>query len=131
MGYGELLRVELDKSNRARPMVEEIVKAGERAAGLTRQLLASTGLKQVLTRPGRAGTYPRRRNGNGRLRDLIWTEGMQHFQVVLDRMKHIMHNRLVQVRHFLAESLRLIHLVSLVCVGIPGTGVHRCGGCIV
>ena len=47
MGYGELLRVELDKSDRTRPMVEEIVKAGERAAGLTRQLLAFS-RKQII-----------------------------------------------------------------------------------
>ena len=39
-GYGELLRAELEKGTPARDDVEEILKAAQRAAGLTRQLLA-------------------------------------------------------------------------------------------
>src|SRR5262249_5457431 len=40
IGYSELLLGKLDRNDRARPMIDEVKKAGERAASLTRQLLA-------------------------------------------------------------------------------------------
>jgi two-component system cell cycle sensor histidine kinase/response regulator CckA len=46
-GYGELLGRTLEPEHRGRPKLEEIQKAAERAAGLTRQLLAFS-RKQVL-----------------------------------------------------------------------------------
>jgi signal transduction histidine kinase/FixJ family two-component response regulator len=46
-GYGEMLRKEIEPSDPRREFVEEIVTAGQRAAGLTRQLLAFS-RKQVL-----------------------------------------------------------------------------------
>jgi PAS domain S-box-containing protein len=46
-GFGELALEELPEASPARGAVEEIVRAGERAAGLTRQLLAF-GRRQVL-----------------------------------------------------------------------------------
>jgi two-component system, cell cycle sensor histidine kinase and response regulator CckA len=46
-GYGELALRKLEKGNPLRPYVEEIKKAGERAANLTRQLLAFS-RKQIL-----------------------------------------------------------------------------------
>jgi PAS domain S-box-containing protein len=47
-GYGELLLTRLPKCDPAREMIREMTKAGERAAGLTRQLLAFS-RKTVLT----------------------------------------------------------------------------------
>ena len=47
LGYGELLLRRMPADDASRPKVEEILKAGERAAGLTRQLLAFS-RKQVL-----------------------------------------------------------------------------------
>jgi two-component system cell cycle sensor histidine kinase/response regulator CckA len=47
-GYGELLLGQLDAANPLRELVAEMTKAGERAAALTRQLLAFS-RKQVLT----------------------------------------------------------------------------------
>ena len=46
-GYGEMMRREIPDGNPARPRLEEVIKAGERAAGLTRQLLAFS-RKQVM-----------------------------------------------------------------------------------
>jgi PAS domain S-box-containing protein len=46
-GYGEMMRREIPEGNPARPRLEEVIKAGERAAGLTRQLLAFS-RKQVM-----------------------------------------------------------------------------------
>jgi PAS domain S-box-containing protein len=46
-GYSDLVLMTLDRRDDSRPMVEEIRKAGERAASLTRQLLAFS-RKQVL-----------------------------------------------------------------------------------
>jgi PAS domain S-box-containing protein len=46
-GYSDLVLATLDRRHDARPMLDEIRKAGERAAGLTRQLLAFS-RKQVL-----------------------------------------------------------------------------------
>ena len=40
IGYGEVLQDGLPNENRLRPCVDEMLKAGHRAAGLTRQLLA-------------------------------------------------------------------------------------------
>jgi len=47
LGYSDLLLVGIERGNPQRPLVEEIAKAGERAAELTRQLLAFS-RKQVL-----------------------------------------------------------------------------------
>jgi PAS domain S-box-containing protein len=47
LGYGQLLRLELPEGSAAAADVDEIMKAGERAGALTRQLLAF-GRKQVL-----------------------------------------------------------------------------------
>ncbi|MGE5340894.1 MAG: response regulator [Candidatus Omnitrophota bacterium] len=47
MGYSELLLVKMDENNPYRDVVEEIKKAGERAASLTQQLLAFS-RKQML-----------------------------------------------------------------------------------
>jgi PAS domain S-box-containing protein len=46
-GYGELMRRQLDADHPARPRLEHILKAAQRAAGLTRQLLAFS-RKQVV-----------------------------------------------------------------------------------
>ena len=40
IGYGEILQESLESSNPLRPSVDEVLKAGHRAASLTRQLLA-------------------------------------------------------------------------------------------
>lgn len=47
-GYSDILLQDLAQGDPSRPHVEEIFKAGERAADLTRQLLAACG-RQVLT----------------------------------------------------------------------------------
>jgi signal transduction histidine kinase len=47
MGFGELLQEQVDDGNPARQYIDEIVKAGERAEALTRQLLAFS-RRQVL-----------------------------------------------------------------------------------
>jgi PAS domain S-box-containing protein len=47
IGYSDLLTDRLDKSDRAKAMLDEIKKAAERAAGLTRQLLAFS-RKQII-----------------------------------------------------------------------------------
>ena len=39
-GYGELMRRQIEAEHPARPRLEQVLKAAERAAGLTRQLLA-------------------------------------------------------------------------------------------
>lgn len=46
-GYGELMRKQVPEDHPARPRLEEVLKAAERAAGLTRQLLAF-GRKQLM-----------------------------------------------------------------------------------
>ena len=46
-GYGELMRRQIEASHPARPRLEEILRAAERAAGLTHQLLAFS-RKQVI-----------------------------------------------------------------------------------
>ena len=56
-GYSQLLLAKLSAGDPLRDSLEEIHKAGERAAGLTRQLLAFS-RKQVLE-PRSAGSQPR------------------------------------------------------------------------
>ena len=46
-GYGEIMRREIPEGTPARPRLEEVIKAGERATALTRQLLAFS-RKQVM-----------------------------------------------------------------------------------
>lgn len=46
-GYSDLMLRKLDRNNELRPKIEEVKKAGDRAAGLTRQLLAFS-RKQIL-----------------------------------------------------------------------------------
>ena len=62
LGYADLLLSRMSKSDPSRPAVDEIRKGGERAASLTRQLLAFS---------RRAATQPRVVDLNAAIRDLV------------------------------------------------------------
>ena len=50
-GYSDLLLQDLPAADPARPLVEEVLRAGERAAALARQLLALSGRQPMTPRP--------------------------------------------------------------------------------
>ena len=50
VGYGDLLRTRLEQDDASRAMVDEILSAGERAAGLMRQLLTFSRKKELAPR---------------------------------------------------------------------------------
>jgi signal transduction histidine kinase/ActR/RegA family two-component response regulator len=51
LGYASLGLYSIEEGSEARPLIEEVVRAGERAAGLTRQLLAYAGKGRFMAAP--------------------------------------------------------------------------------